>query len=141
MGKGRIFSKEAFEKVRQKKIEVERYRKHKMLKQYEKICRSEGLTSSNRIPLAGSASTDKGEKAEQRSKSPAFHEKQRAVATAARADMEQKRAEDEAEKEKVKGLVADRQKRQERFSRMFSGKRRKLGMVSVDIVQKLTKGK
>jgi hypothetical protein len=55
------FTKESFESLRKKKIETARYKKHKMLKKYEKLCIAEGMTSSSRVNLHAAPAEGEGE--------------------------------------------------------------------------------
>jgi hypothetical protein len=51
--KKKYFSKEDYAKKRLARIETDRFRKIKTLKQYEKLLKSEGVTSSERIRIGG----------------------------------------------------------------------------------------
>ena len=149
MVKGPIYSKEIYEKKKRKKIEIDRFRKHKMLSQYEKLARAEGLISSSRVNLSGSISASKTDEANvklSKNSTPELKKsgdkipfsKQRQQAAALQAERLEKQAELKRQHEEIAQKAENRRQRNETFRRRSRGKP-KLGLASIDILNKLTK--
>ena len=141
-GKPSKFTKESFEALRKKKIETARYKKHKMLKKYENLCKSEGITSSNRVKLDHSEAVTGDEDGERKPKAVAPKEKPFAkeMQTAAqrRAEIESKRQEAEKHRQEIEDLRREREKKADRYKRRKQGNRG-LGHLAVDLLAKLEK--
>lgn len=136
------FTKESFEALRKKKIETARYKKHKMLKKYENLCKSEGITSSNRVKLDHGESAADSEVGEPKNKAVAVKKqpfaKEMQTAAQRKADIESKRQEAEQHRKEIDDLRREREKKADRYKRRKQGNRG-LGHLAVDLLAKIGK--
>jgi hypothetical protein len=146
MTKLKFRSKKAFEAKKRRKIEIDKFKKQKALQQYEKLCRSEGITSSERIKLDKGSNnikhpndhvSNKSEVSSSTSKKSSYqHQSNHQEATAKSGSSKTAATKsgqlDDAE-EKI-FIVSER--RQRRYQK---GSNKRLGSVAVSLLEKIQK--